>query len=285
MSSNTMNDSPTPGPSNKWKRRNSYWIILPIVTFGLASWWGFASAWRKTKRRRYLVAGIIYFIAAAVMWQGLNAENEATDAQAGALLIAWLVAPINAAVWNKQLLSELWKKEIQDRFDMASATANRYLETQPESSVVQFGKLPSDAEESIPPKPITHAAPTSPKPNPDYTQASAPARNSFPNTDRFLSTEVDVNSASQAELESLGAMPKGLPARIVENREKLGPFLDLSDLVARLDIKPHQLITFRTLIAFASSPTAGDFTPHTDARETPQNTQSRTRSKGRVLDF
>ncbi|HET9977635.1 MAG TPA: helix-hairpin-helix domain-containing protein [Burkholderiaceae bacterium] len=45
---------------------------------------------------------------------------------------------------------------------------------------------------------------------------------------------VDVNAASQAELETVKGIGPGLSARILDERQRKGPFKDWADFVARV---------------------------------------------------
>jgi competence protein ComEA len=56
------------------------------------------------------------------------------------------------------------------------------------------------------------------------TSSLATDQQSTPNTEKQISPRININTASANELETLPGIGKGLAARIVEHREKFGPF-------------------------------------------------------------
>lgn len=83
--------------------------------------------------------------------------------------------------------------------------------------------------------------------------ASPPASGRAASAKPAPATAVDVNSATAAELESVPGIGKALAQRIVEFREKNGPFGQLDDLVKVRGIGEKSIVRLRPYLTVGAA--------------------------------
>ena len=79
-------------------------------------------------------------------------------------------------------------------------------------------------------------------------QQSTTARQSTPAPNEQTSKRININTASTNELERLPGIGQGLAARIIEHREKYGPFRRPEHLIAVRGISDRRFRALRDLI-------------------------------------
>ena len=96
------------------------------------------------------------------------------------------------------------------------------------------------------------AAPAAPSPSVASEQSGQTAAAASPANDRpiapAIASRIDVNAASQTELESLPGIGPALARRIMDDRERFGPFATVESLTRVKGIGPKTLERLRPLI-------------------------------------
>ena len=105
--------------------------------------------------------------------------------------------------------------------------------------------------------------------NGDPATAPAPARASERSGAAAIAARIDLNAATQADLESLPGIGPALARRILDDRERFGPFATVESLTRVKGIGPKTLERLRPLIrAGGPGPSAGSPTAESGADET-----------------
>ncbi|MDD2696118.1 MAG: ComEA family DNA-binding protein [Anaerolineales bacterium] len=100
---------------------------------------------------------------------------------------------------------------------------------------------------SVPTVLPAHARTPLPTPSPFVKETDVP----YPTSTRWL---IDLNTATQAELESLPGIGPVLSRRIIAYRNAYGPFLTVEDLLKVYGIKPETFELIRDLITVGNPP-------------------------------
>ncbi|WP_068403324.1 hypothetical protein [Kribbia dieselivorans] len=94
--------------NDAWRRRNSLWIFIPFVSFGVLSWLGFLIAGVRTGEKRYFWPAAGYAVVVAIMFASSAPEGESTGPLFGvALTVAWIGATVHSAILNRGYLTTL----------------------------------------------------------------------------------------------------------------------------------------------------------------------------------
>ncbi|WP_062310286.1 hypothetical protein [Demequina rhizosphaerae] len=87
-----------------WRWKTSWWILPPLLTFGVLPWVGYLWAGIKTARPKYYVSGGIW-LAISLTW-GLILPAAAPGAVPVVAMSCVSLATIQAVVMNRQYLVE-----------------------------------------------------------------------------------------------------------------------------------------------------------------------------------
>ncbi len=277
--------------SRTWRLLNSWWIVLPLVSFGLLSWVGFFIAGVQLRRPKYWISTAVYLVLmVAGLWVSDRTDSVGETVFTVSLLVCFIGAFLQSIVMNRRYLIELahrrswyqaqWPGPAPARdggqqgqfhgvphgpYGPAQGT---YPAGPPQGGLSQvdgrsWPMSPSGASGYVPPQPVGMASNTGSfvgVPPATLTGAVGPRTVEGP-------IGVDVNSASALELAAVQAVGPELAERIVGTRQVRGPFRDLDDLAFTLGLQPHELIRIRDhlVVRVPTAPPEG--------------------SRGRLLDF
>lgn len=236
-----------------WRRKSSWWVWVPIVSCGIASFVGFVVAGVRFQERRYWTAAAISGAGVALGFALVAIDNNRNtvlaDLGTGVLLITMVGSAIAAAVWNRDYLIKLAERDVYGNRPYAS----------PAAAPASQGFLGVDNTQYYAPAPATTPSPQAPPPS---SPPPAPSYRAAPETQ-----SVDINRATAEELVAALAVSSDVAARVVQGRSRRGSYSGLDDLASGAGLQPHELVRFRNRVTFG-----GQHPPPS-------------RPAGRVLDF
>lgn len=258
MTYSSSSPPPMPAPEakladSKWRYVNSWWVLLPPLSFGFLSWLAFLiPAVRSGKWTFYLFSALYAgLLIASTVLNSVDREGVGGNLAVIILLVGcWLGATIHAVVVNRSFLRALASRQVW--YDAPGAQQAFQPQVAPVAPPV-LGVSQSD-----------YYAPTAPPPGWSATPTTPP-----PSTPPSPDERVDVNAVSTETLTAIPGVSVELAQRIIGSREARGGFRDLDALVAAAQLQPHELVRLRDRLVFGPSPASG-------------NQQSGT---GRILDI
>lgn len=254
--------------SKQWRRINSWWIFVPLLSCGLLGWLGFMTAAIRTGKRDYWIYTGIYAGLSAVfvvMVSVTDPEGTASDLATIPLLAAWVAPAVHAAVLNRRYLRELASQG--EWYTTPLPATDRH--SQPEPPVLgvsnndYYGPTgDASTSSSAPPPPYA----------PRLARAAEPQRFSSTTETSGQIEPVNVNTANHVDLGALPGIGESLAQRIIAIRDARGGYRDLDDLAAAANLQPHELVRLRDQVTFDQ--------PNTGRRQGPSEGGS-----GRILDI
>lgn len=251
--------APTTGPGSpeqlladrKWRLRHSIWMVGPILSLGILTWASFLYIGVKARRPDWLIAGVIYAIAAGVLFfftdetpSPAGTPGGAADWVGGSILALWVAGIVHAVLSNKSWLR--WR---------ARNTLPWYLTT------------PTAA-----PPPVPWAHNSTPLPpqlaatGVDSAQYYAPAP--APPIPPPVAALLDVNTAGPAHIAALPGFTAERARQVTAARSAQGGFASIEQFADAAGLAPHEHHRVRGLVT-CTPPAAGHGVP----------------GSGRVVDF
>ena len=251
-----------------WRRKASWWVWVPLITFGMFGWVGFLVAGIRFRERRYWLATAASGVGAALIFLfiGLDNERDTWLADVGTViaLIVAIGCAIAAGIWNKEYLVKMAERDVSGFSTPTHSLAPSTQQTRAGFLGVDNRDFYAAGQAPAAPSPATHSsAPASTNQPPVPTPASTPP----PTSGAPASASLDINAATADQLTAHLGVSTDIARRVVEARGS-GRFADFDDLAKQTDLPPHELVRFRGRVAFGSAP------------QPPQN-----RPSGRVLDL
>jgi serine/threonine protein kinase len=111
--------------SRQWRLLNSWWILPPVLSFGVLGWLGFFVAAIRTGKRKYWVFCGIYatlFLIFIVTVVAAPKGSLASNLAAIPFIVAWLGPSIHAARVNREYLRTLASTRTRDTTHPAGGT-------------------------------------------------------------------------------------------------------------------------------------------------------------------
>jgi hypothetical protein len=255
----------------KWRILNSWWILVPPLSFGMLSWLAFLVAAARIGRWTYWVFAGTYLgmLVLATYLQAIDKEGIGGTIAVLLLLVGcWLGATVHAAVLNRSYLRALASRT--EWYAGSGAPSLSHPAPQPASSTPVLGISTDEyyapaAATAPPPGPPTTPPPTAPPTGPPPT---APPTGPPPGAQPG---RVDVNAATADTLGAIPGVSEELARRIVSIRDARGGYRDLDDLVVAANLQPHELVRLRDRLSFGDA----DGPEHPDPPE----------ATGRILDI
>lgn len=244
--------------SAAWRRANSWWICVPLLSLGFLSWLGWLIAAIRTQKRSYWVATCVYALLFAAFMTLVSIDSGRngllSDLAMIPFLAAWIVPTVHSAIKNREYLTTIaykgaWYTQVQAP-TTEQDEPNEFLGVS-KDDLVAPGR-PNATVLSGQPAPPSHSVASS-------SASSVPA------------ARVDVNRATAAQLAEAVRIDHDLAARVIVARDARGGFRDLDDLATGASLQPHQLIRFRNRVSFGSDAIREDY--------------QRPPSSGRILDY
>jgi hypothetical protein len=263
-----------------WRWRNSAWIIVPALSFGVLTWAAFLYAGTRARRRAWKLLAAGYFVAFVGGLASVPPEDEFGVRGAVTtflwVIICWIGGTIHAILIRPQYLRTLAASRPWYQ-DASASGVTRPVDPQPPAvSGDAAHALGLDAEQarlfgtaSAPPEqrpdrqphtrgpqsllprqpPPEMAGPVPPSPHSSVPPPAHPegppgtARESAASgTDR-----VPLNSAAEEALAELPGLDPVLAKRIVVERQRRGGFSAVEDL-AECGVPPHIVVRLRALL-------------------------------------
>lgn len=237
-----------------WEWRHSWWILLTLP-MGLLSGPAFLYAGRRTRTRKWVIAGFFYLL----MWVAMGLTptkpktpgagaprpavqepkspipygSQAADMLFTGAMVLWLASMIHA-VWVR--------KEYLRRLDAVHG-ADPYARVRRE--------VAEEIELEAVPAPPPGAFTAAPPPPPASTLRPAAAR---PVPAEPASAPVDLNNAPEDQLAALPGIGPVLARRAAEERRARGGFGSLEEFGEVLALKPHVLERLRPRVVLGPPP-------------------------------
>jgi len=241
--------------SAKWRRANSWWVLVAPLSCGFLCFLGFLVAAIRTGKPKYWISTAIYTILFAVFFVMVTIQgpdSTMSDLAAIPFLVVVIAPAVHAAIWNKEYLTTIAYKQAWH--------AKYAAPTQPLQTTSDFMGV-SNADYYAP-------GTVQPPPAPASVPAPPPAQQSVPAPTPQQAT-LNVNTASAGELVAALGIDPALADQVIGARHARGGFRDIDDLSTGAGLQPHQLIRFRNRVTFSAPPRGHD-----------PNTQT-----GRILDI
>ncbi|WP_062301021.1 hypothetical protein [Demequina subtropica] len=86
-----------------WRLKRSWWVLVPLLTFGILCWAGYLWAGVKTQKRKYYISGAVWFAISLLI--PLLPESMGTFVPIIAVTCIF-VPTMQAIVMNQQYLVE-----------------------------------------------------------------------------------------------------------------------------------------------------------------------------------
>ncbi|HEY7769772.1 ComEA family DNA-binding protein [Longimicrobium sp.] len=238
-----------------WEWGHSWWVLLTFC-FGLLSGPAFLYAGRKTRTRKWVIAGFFYLMswvalgllptkpktppagapapAVAEPASPIPYSETANEVVGGIFMTLWLISMVHAVWVRNEYLRRLDAVHGTDpyadlRREVAEETAFEGVPVPPWAPF-DGGTRPPPPAPVLPPRPV---APLHAKP------AGAP---------------VDLNNAAEEELAALPGIGPLLARRAAEERRIRGGFGSLEEFGEALALKPHILERLRTRVVLGPPP-------------------------------
>lgn len=243
--------------SAKWRRANSWWVLVAPLSCGLLCFLGFLVAAIRTGKPKYWISTAVYAILFAIFVVMVTIQGPDSTMSDLAMIpfFAVVIAPaVHAAIWNKEYLTTLaYKQAWHTRY---AAPPQSLPPQQTTSGFMGVSNADYYAPGTAQPPP----APSVPSPPPAQQSVPAPSPQA---------TTLNINTASASELVAALGIDQALADRVIGARHARGGFRDIDDLATGAGLQPHQLIRFRNRVTFSTRPQGHD-----------PNTQT-----GRILDI
>lgn len=233
-----------------WRRWNSWWVWVPIFSFGFLGWLGFVFAWNRTRERRYAIAAAVCgsFVVIGFALVAIDNDRDTILLDIGSILVlvTMIGAAVMAGIWNRDYLIKVAERQVARGSYGVAPTVGTPLMQRPTSPQGFLGvsgndfyaSAPGDAQPGYqqPPPPPAYQPP----PAPAYqVPAASPAAPSL-----------DVNTATAEQLVAELAVTHEVAARVLQGRVAAGRYASLDDLAATAGLQPHELIRFRNRVTF-----------------------------------
>lgn len=248
MSSTT--DSATLLSDKNWRRRNSLWLLWVIAGIGMFSFIGFLVVANRIRTRRWWIIALSVSVVTVLVWTVNVLTEDPTTGElsdtAGAItMVAWFGMIAAGTYLNREYLR--WKSSGQ--------------------SVKSWYQEPLVSADPT----VLSAPPTGENPAPVFGIEASDYYSAVPSSAPVGRTTVDLNSATEAELQSAMNLSPAVTSRIVAAREQQGVYQDVDDLARRVDLQPHEFVRIRDRAVFEGA--------------APPEGNGPTRPGGRILDF
>ncbi|RWZ49520.1 helix-hairpin-helix domain-containing protein [Labedella phragmitis] len=256
-------------PSLRWLVFASVWLVLVLLPGGVMTWLGFAFIGFAVLRPVWIAAAVAYFSATVTF---------SSDAWG-----AWGIV-LNGALWvlgighglaaNRRWLSTLWgRRERGERlfgrggrprtvtrsrrrarsgadvpaeaaalFEGDGTLGSDYLADGPSASSAIGRGRESSTRAATPAQPKTR--------RPSTRSRSRAGENALPEA------PVDVNTATQKELQSLPGMTRQRAKGVVKERDRLGGFRSIDQFATVAALQPHELVRLTPALECSPRPRA-----------------------------
>ncbi|MFT4471246.1 ComEA family DNA-binding protein [Arthrobacter sulfonylureivorans] len=274
-------------PTLGWNIRQSWWLLVPVGTFGFLGGAALLVVGSRAKRPLWWILGLVHLTLSGVALALLDGVGVQEEIATWLLLTCWLAGSSFAVAINPEYLRFKWdrdrataqparttgrtvrarsgsqlnsRRQPHDRARAANAKPARRTRAGSRNTAKARGTQASGKSRAArrgsatPTGTMTTAgSPRSTHSNPAGVASSAGATTAAEAGDAHT---VDVNTASARELEALPGFSRTLAEKAVEVREKRGGFSTEQDFAAALDLPPHIFQRLRGRIVCGRTPQA-----------------------------
>lgn len=219
-----------------WETKNSWWILLTFLPFGISSFIAFLYTGSKVKNQRWRLYGFVYLAVFIVAY-----AITATGIGAAVALILWIVTIIHALKIRPAYLVQL---------DVLKSNEQRMMNQ-------EIAKLREEAEAKF--KVNGQPKYQTPQPKAKNKQASASmpqdqvvppkAKESVPFEKEFR--KIDINTAAESEIAAIPAIGIILAKKVVKKRQDLGGFQSFEQFSEIMELKEHTIEKVKQSVTFS----------------------------------
>lgn len=268
-----------------WRRRNSLWLLWPILTVGMAGFIGFAYVAVRVRTRQWWQLAVITSVASGIGWALYTAFAEKVpEAEQGApyeatmayIFVLWIGQIILGVMKNRDFLK--WKAASATKAAWYEAAVSDGRQVSPPPSVMQSPTAPPPAGARSATPPPAASAPWAVDRDAYFaeTPRPAPVRDSGAGP-----VTVDANRADLNQLAIATGLSLAVARRIVDARDRSGGFVDVDAMAVAAGLQPHELIKVRDRLTFGPVGPGAQATP-LDERNPPGRKPP---GSGRILDY
>jgi DNA uptake protein ComE-like DNA-binding protein len=269
-------------PTLGWNIRQSWWLLVPVGTFGFLGGAALLVVGSRAKRPLWWILGLVHVTLSGVALALLDGVGVQEEIATWLLLTCWLAGSSFAVAINPEYLRFKWDR---DRATAQPARTTGRTVRARSGSQLNSRRQPRDRARGANAKPAPHSRAGSrnsakaPRAGASGTSRAAQRRPATPasagavaGSRSALQTDptgvassaraataaeaVDVNSASASELEALPGFSRALAKKAVEARQKRGAFTSEQDFASALDLAPHIFQRLRGRIVCGRTPQA-----------------------------
>lgn len=242
------------GPSFRWLGLTSVWLVFVLLPNGVTTWLGFAIIGFAILRPAWIVAGLVYFIATVSVSaaDGLGAWSVILG---GGL---WVIGIAHGIAANRRWQTILWSRMESGtrllgtgraRRNTRSARGGRPARSTPPEAAGLLDAAGTDRSDYLADEGSGAAAPA---------PARVPRRRRAPaagaRATALPSSPVDVNTATQKELQSLPGFTRQRSKAAIRERDRLGGFASVDQFATVVGLQPHELVRIAPALACSPRP-------------------------------
>lgn len=240
--------------SRDWRLRNSAWLLPQILCCGFGTFAGFAYIGIKARTRKWVMAAIVYGVAAIVAYTFIAIFGSPEEGEPGTpvqsvstwiLMAVWVAGMVHSALSQREWLR---KKAVIDCekpwYDEALTPSGGGLSYQSPIETNPFAatRAPSATMPAQPAgAPEADWTPPPPPPigNPTITRRQSehygpPAVSPAP-----AAGQIDLNTASAVELVATLGLDPALASQVVDARTRNGRYSHPEELMTVAGVQPH----------------------------------------------
>ncbi|PSL36518.1 helix-hairpin-helix protein [Labedella gwakjiensis] len=231
------------GPSFRWLVLTSLWLVFVLMPNGVTTWLGFAIIGFAVLRPLWIGAAVAYFVATVAI--------ETTDALGvwsvvlGGVL--WVVGIAHGISANRLWQTTLWSRMERGvrllgrgtpRRRPAGVSAGRSSRSLPPEAVGLLDASGTDRSDYLADASPAPARPASSRPASSRRRTSSRGAREG----ALPATPVDVNTATQRDLQSLPGFTRQRAKAAIRERERLGGFSSVEQFGAVAGLQPHEVV-------------------------------------------
>lgn len=234
------------GKGKAWEWKHSFWMLWTLPLFGFTSFISFMYIGRKTKTKKWIIFGLIYFLWIMLQWfilPMLPSDSFIGDFHTSSYtisLIIWIWSIVHVFLVRKEYLTRL--SYLVDHPEIAESSNQKYYNT-----------VTQDYQD-FPQNKVVQKVITMPKTKTESKTEIKEHHNkikSQPATDNSLS--VNINSCSQEDLLTLPGITISLANRIIDRRNNEGDFTSVDEFLDFIMVKPHFAVQLKNIVTVSTT--------------------------------
>lgn len=248
-----MGDSLTPF-GKKWEWFHSIWMLWLFFPLGFTSFIAFFYIGVRVKQVKWMIAGLIYLLFVVqffIVDEFIPFEHFLYDLSVMVVLAGWIAAWVHAVSARRTYL-QLLVKRIQVDAGRLSAIQDKKKQAQPVAS-----NLAADISTI--------------KKNAD--KRTVEREDEEPRV-------INVNTATKEEIAQIPSFGNILAKKIIDVRQRFGPFESFTHFITLMEMKPHLLAKARPYLRFSDEAVAEG-----QSDKTPKKSDASKYKAGRIVDY